>query len=256
MYKKTINHVDVGKTTYTVYQKDEADKAGIEYKHWQIAEQGDYCVTDDDWVSKIIKRNEYEEFGRPDRIGVYIYTPVGTVIWHKKYKTKKFRKGNRKNIHSVSGKQSIHGIAQTEQMLAKWYAVSGDLPFSIQMVHGDVTKNKGISLRVLAKTEAFKSMVNKEMRSLLDDSGFGQADTMTYLKEAIEMAKDKENIAGFIRLVENLLDLNQMKAQDKVKETRQLEMSKQQAIADVIESESLMLTETLEKPIEEAQVVD
>jgi hypothetical protein len=258
MYQKTIKHNDVGPVTYTIYQQAEADDEGIKYKPWQEAEVGEYAITDDGWVSKVIKRKEYDEFARPDRKGVYIYTPVGTIIWHKKYKKTKFYKGSRKNIHSVSGKsyQYVRSEDSRNKLMARWFALSGDLAFSIQMSYGDIKPNKAKSLRVLAKTEAFKSMVTEEMRALLDEKNLGKKDTIALIQRAIEMAEAKENIPGFIRMVENLIELNHMKEVDTVKDTMQLSMTRRDELADVIESEERTLKITSERQKDEVQEAD
>ena len=39
MYTININHKDIGLTTYTIYNKQEADEKGIAYKKWQDAEK-------------------------------------------------------------------------------------------------------------------------------------------------------------------------------------------------------------------------
>ena len=59
MFTITINHNDVGKTVYSIRTIEEADSENIEYLHWQKAETGDYALTDDDFVAKVIKKKKY-----------------------------------------------------------------------------------------------------------------------------------------------------------------------------------------------------
>lgn len=241
MYKRTINHPS-GAVTYSIYQKDEADALNIKYFHWKKAKMGEYLITDDDWVAKVIKRKRYEELGIRGRIADYITTPIGAVIWRIKQKTKKFYKGERKNIHAVSGKQKQFLNAKTGQnrLLAKWFAVSGDFAFSVQMSYGDISAGRGRRLRVMAKTEGFKAMVTEEMRNLLDDNNLGKKETLTYLKEAIEMAKKKDNVPALLRAVENLINLNQMDKPEGASTTLLVSGEQQNIIEDVIRSEEDM----------------
>lgn len=251
MYKRTINH-PTGAVTYTIYTREEADDAGVEYKHWKEAKQGEYMVTDDDWVAKVIKRKRYEELGISGRKADYVTTPVGAVIWRIKQKSKKFYKGERKNIHAVSGKQKQFLNAKTGQnrMLARWFALSGNFPFAVQMTYGDVSAGKGRRLRVMAKTEGFKAMVTDEMRDLLDDSKLGKKETLELLKDAIELAKAKQNVPALLRAVENLIGLNQMDKPETSSTQLLIAGEQQQVLEDVIRSEEEL------GGIEDAQVVD
>ena len=58
MFTITINHNDTGKTDYPVYSKEEALEKNIDFKHWQKALQGEYALTDDGYVAKVIKIKE------------------------------------------------------------------------------------------------------------------------------------------------------------------------------------------------------
>ena len=60
MYEISINHKGVGKTYYTIYTKDEAENEGVEYKYWKEAKKGDYALSDDNYVAKVIQHREYE----------------------------------------------------------------------------------------------------------------------------------------------------------------------------------------------------
>ncbi len=257
MYKKTINHIDEkGTVVYTVYNREEADAAGVKYKDWRVAKEGEYMVTDDGYVAKIIKKKEYSELGT-DRIGVYYYTPVGTMIWHKKYNNTKFKAGTRKAIHTLSGKTEQDNLGRNakNRALARWYALSGDFAFSVQMAFGDVSAATGKRLRVIAKLEGFKKMVTEEMKVLLDENGFGKADTMKYLKEAVDMAKEKGNVNGLIRLVENMIELNQMNKPEVEKNSLMLGMSTQQALLDTISSEEAGMMAMVTKKFDDMEDV-
>ena len=56
MYEISIKHKDVGKQTYNIYTKDEADTEEVSYNYWKEAEKGEYALTDDNYVAKVIKK--------------------------------------------------------------------------------------------------------------------------------------------------------------------------------------------------------
>ena len=51
MYEVTINH-KTGSKKYKVYTKEEADTNNIEYKPWNEAREGEWGITDDNYVSE------------------------------------------------------------------------------------------------------------------------------------------------------------------------------------------------------------
>ena len=60
MYTINIKHKgDEGHTTYTIYRAKEAKEKDIQYKYWKDAETGDYAISDDGYVAKVINRREY-----------------------------------------------------------------------------------------------------------------------------------------------------------------------------------------------------
>ena len=61
MYTIKINHRNIGATLYNIYNEKEAKKDGIKYEHWSKARQGEYAISDDGIVAKVIKRKEYDD---------------------------------------------------------------------------------------------------------------------------------------------------------------------------------------------------
>ena len=58
MYTIDIKHRDQGLVSYKVYRKNEADNEKINYKYWKEAQEGDYAISDDEYVSQIITKPE------------------------------------------------------------------------------------------------------------------------------------------------------------------------------------------------------
>jgi len=75
LYTINIDHKDKGLTTYTIYRKEEADKEGLKYVYWKKADIGDYAISDDDYVAKVINRKNY-----PSNQIMYIYDFLGDIL--------------------------------------------------------------------------------------------------------------------------------------------------------------------------------
>ena len=60
MYTIDIHHKgDPKPTTYAILKKEEADNKKLPYKHWREADEGEYGLSDDDYVAKVISKSVY-----------------------------------------------------------------------------------------------------------------------------------------------------------------------------------------------------
>lgn len=86
MFTIEINHRDKGPTTYSIYTKNEAVSKGLDYKHWQKANEGDYAITDDEYVALVISKKTYYDHNK--RQSFYYRMPFGYIMWNSKYPNK------------------------------------------------------------------------------------------------------------------------------------------------------------------------
>ena len=75
MYEIEIKHRGQGLVVYTVYRRNEAEEDGIKFKYWKEASEGDYAVSDDDYIAKVIKKRSY--IAEDGRTSVYMRFPRG-----------------------------------------------------------------------------------------------------------------------------------------------------------------------------------
>lgn len=212
MRKMTINHQDEkGTVEYIVYTRREADDAGIEYKHWQDAETGEYALSDDGYVAKVILRKSYTN--RPNRTAYYIRFPFGYEMWNPQYPTKKMKFEGRKSAYTLTGKPTIENLVRSEkvQNLALCYAQVFNRDLAILLSMGEVSPSTRHTYRRIMKTERFKTMVSAEIRKQLEEHGLNEAYTLNLLKEVIEIAKGKSDVTNLMRVVENLQEMHGMR---------------------------------------------
>ena len=60
MYTINIKHKGNDEpTTYTIYQEKEAKSEGVDYIYWKSANCGDYALSDDKYVAKVLAKHTY-----------------------------------------------------------------------------------------------------------------------------------------------------------------------------------------------------
>lgn len=249
MYEISINHKK-GRKSYPIYTKEEADKEGIEYIYWKEAGEGEYCLSDDNYVSIVLKRKNYES--DRNQATLYIRTPYGYIMHNPNYNTQKFYAEGRSTPWTLSGKPALEVQSRSERwknLALAYVSTNFDADLAIDMVMGQTTAQQRRRWKRRIRTEEFKKVVREELDVLLKDSGKDSKYVMELLEEAIQMARDKKDVTNMMRATEKLMSLHGMDDKDTVKTTRQIEgVSTKKLIADVLEEEQkLKLTETTEQ---------
>ena len=84
MYTIDIHHKgDKEPTTYVVFKKEEADNKNLPYKYWRDADEGEYGISDDQYVAKVISKSTYKP------TSVYIRYPFGYTFYNPNYSSVK-----------------------------------------------------------------------------------------------------------------------------------------------------------------------
>ena len=244
MYTINIDHRQDGITTYQVYRQAEADKEGIEYKHWKDATKGEYAVSDDGYVAKVISRREYDS--NHDIKNVYIRFPWGYTFYNPKYPTKKLKASGRKSNTTFTGKSRIEVQSGQDKMknLAAMFALKPDYDLAVDWALGSVTPEERRRWKRTMKSEVFKQMVREELQKLLSDHGLTEDYTLDLLTETIDKAKNKSDVTNLLRAVENLQDMHGMKDKHLVKTVDTIEAhSNTKLLDELIEEEQRIIAQ-------------
>ena len=255
MFTVTINHKDKGPTDYIIYTKEEADDNGIEYKHWQKAEEGEYAETDDGYVARIIKKSCYSK-GNKDESFYYRFA-FGYTMWTSKYPSKQLNCGGRAANNTLSGKKwlDVRCNSADYKDLAFWAAVSDDRDIAIEKVFGSVSVSKRRKLRKHMRTETFRQMKRDEAQKLLSDNMMGIDYFIDLMKEGVDLAKDKKDVNAIRGFVNDGFEIHGMKDKETVTVTDKIEAVQTRNLIDNInqEEDRLTATRTQELPIESAK---
>ena len=254
MYTINIKHKgDTKPTTYTIYRAKEAKQENIEFKYWKDAETGEYAISDDDYVAKVIKKKSYtDDAGRKS---YYYRMPFGYIMWNPKYPNKKFCAGGRSANNTFTGKRWIEVANNTEpfKALAMWAALTEDRDVAIDQVFGPVSAGKRRKLRRHMRTESFKAMKRDEAQRLLTDKMMDANFFIDLMNEGIEMAKDKKDVNAIRGFVNDGMEIHGMKDKDVVTTTEKLEAVQTRKLIDNInqEEEKLIATRQVKEPVKE-----
>jgi hypothetical protein len=258
LFSVTINHKDIGATDYIIYTKDEAIQGKVPFRHWQKAKQGEYALTDDDYVARIIKKKEYE--ASDGRKSFYYRLPFGYIMWDSKYPNKKLNCGGRVTNTTMSGKNWLEVRCNSEdyQDLAFWAAVSDNRDVAIDKVYGSVSVSKRRKLKRHMRTEAFKTMKRDEAQKMLADNMMDADYFIELMKQGVEIALKKEDVNGIRGFVNDGMEIHGMKDKETVTVTDKIEAVQTRALIDNINQEEnkLVATRKQEVPIDGSSTTD
>jgi len=244
MYTITIKHKDIGSKTYEIYTKEEADKEGLQYSHWRDAREGEWALSDDNFVSKVIKRKSYKGADKIDN--VYLRFAWGYTFYNPGRRGKQLKVKGRKSNTTMTGKRPIEVKAKQKRMqnLAMVYAQTMNTDDTIARVCGEVTANEDRRIKRYMRTEVFKGMVREELAKLLSSHGMSEDYTLELLASTIKKAQDKGDVTNLMRAIENLQDMHGMKDKHLVKTTDTLEASSTVKLIDELREEESKLLAT------------
>ena len=247
MYTININHRNIGKTCYKIYTKNEADNEKIEYTHWKDAKQGEYAISDDGIVAKIIKRAQYTD-KRRKKDNTYVRFPWGYHFFNENDGLKPLNAKGRKSSYTMSGKTYMEVSKGQEKMknLAMVYAKVLNSDMAIELAFGVIDDKQKRRWKRMIKTEVFSNMVKEELNELLGKHALTEEYTIKLLKETIEAAKIKGDITNLLKCVDNLQDMHGMKDKNIVKTTQKLEATTTKKLVDDIFEEEKLLAEKTE----------
>tara|TARA_Y100000310_G_scaffold345411_1_gene464682 strand:- start:5040 stop:5798 length:759 start_codon:yes stop_codon:yes gene_type:complete len=247
MFTIKVNHVDTGRAVYKVYSKVEADDVGIKYTYWKDAIEGEYGISDDEYVAKVIKRKQYP--GSNGKGKTYIRFPWGYTFFSEKLKNKKFNVKGRKTPHTISGKTCIEVQAGLDKIkkLAMVYAQVMDYDLAIDHAMGSLSSKEHIKWKRYMKTGVFKDMVREELEKLLSSHGMTKDYTITLLEDTITLAKDKRDVTNLMRAIENLQKMHGMDDKAKIKIEQGVEVSNTELIDEIgVEYDKMGFTQPAE----------
>ena len=241
MYTIDIHHKgDKEPTTYKVYRQEEADKSNLNYKYWREADEGEYGISDDNYVAKVISKSVYKP------TSIYIRYPYGYTFYNPNYTSVRLKASGRKSNSTISGKTNWEVLSngQTMKNLAMVYAQTMNFNKTIDHVIDNPSNNQRVMWKRRMKKEKFKNMVRDELQKLLNEHGLTEDYTLDLFEKTIATARNKGDVTNLMRAIENLQDMHGMKDKHLVKTTEQIESTSNVKLIDELREEEEKLTAT------------
>jgi hypothetical protein len=247
---KKLKKNDFQPMDYPVYKKEEADEQGLTYKAWNACKEGEYGLSDDNYVSECIYRKEYK--GKVE----YTY-PYGRQ-WMSAWSKLEFEPHYRSNNFSTVSTKSYNDLEVTKKGASIAmdayiaYKVAGLQPDWAQIgtLYRPDQDNPVIAAKRLFKTKQVKKMIQDKLKDILIDRKIDEGFVLDVIKDAIEVAKIKEDPGNMIRAAKELGDFLDMKPKVTEKtDTLEIDMSHQ--IANSFEKHTKKLKATQTRKIDE-----
>ena len=236
--------------TFRVYTKAEAKGEGLKWKHWGEAKEGEYGISDDGYVAECVYRKVYgEKVEYTYPYGRQWLTAWGKLEFEPHWKSNNFSTVSTKSYNDLEVQKKGADIAMDAYIAYKMAGLSPDWE-KIGRLYRPDQDNPVIAAKRLFKTKQVKKMIQDKLKEVLTDKNIDEGFVLDVIKDAIEVAKVKEDSGNMIRAAKELSEFLDMKPKTK-QVTESLEMDMSHQIADSYEKQTKKLKATQTRQIDE-----
>jgi hypothetical protein len=235
---------------YEVYPVKEFEKTGKKYKKWNKCNPGDWGISDDGYVAECIQRNIYGT-------SIEMVFPYGRQ-WAKKtaklefephYYSKNYSSVSTRSYSDIEANKSRADLAIDAFLAYKVSGIKPDLD-KIGTIYRPDQKNPAVAVRKLLKTKEVKKIMADKLKEILVDKEIDEGYVLDVMKDAVDVAKVKEDPANMIRAAKELSVFLDMQPKNK-QVTESLEMDITHQIADTYDKQTKKLKATQTRQLDE-----
>jgi hypothetical protein len=236
------------KETYEVfvYPKEEADKLGFEYVYWKDATKtGQYVITDDEWVTKVISVKEYhvsEKCRANARIFKHVLTEIGPMFTRNKNgKLEYLERKKYNNFYDIKPRRWIDRevkMIRTRRMVKLYAYMKLANNIDYDRLGKEYRPDQAIpaaTVKRLLKYDEVKAMIHEEIVNILKDKGIDKTTFFDWILLAQKIAaenKDPKYIIEAAKVVEKYTGLERALYQGDDEVTGDLRMIEGQILED------------------------
>ena len=237
-------------TDYEVFPKEEFKKLGKKYKHWNKCNPGDWGVSDDGYVAECLQRNIYGtsiEMVFP--YGRQWVSKTGKLEFEPHYYSKNYSNVSTKTYAELESTRDRADLA-IDAFLA--YKMAGQTPDmeKIGRIYRPDQKNPGLAVKKLLKTKEVKKIMADKLKEILVEKEIDEGYVLDVMKDAVDVAKVKEDAANMIRAAKELSVFLDMQPKNK-QITESIEMDMSHQIADTYDKQTKKLKATQTRMLDE-----
>jgi len=230
------------KQRFNIYTKEEADAdSSMGYCDWKDANEGDYAITDDDYVMRCLSRKDYTDKNGNIKTfvklsgGVGWCSPSAKINFKLNHAYKKYTKVNpaktwdEYEVKSTRGTNTINTYANM--------MLNGSVDFdTLGKVYRPDSEIPRATVRRFLKNKRVKMMVEKKVKEILSDKAINKEFAVDNIVKALDMAEHKGDVGNFLKANDHIMDLLEMKP-NKLITTDTVEMIDTKKILDQITQE-------------------
>ena len=236
--------------TFSIYTKDEANEKGFAYIEWKHADEGDYALSDDGYVSQCTKKRIYK--GNTNLVFPFgqVFVNNNARLLYEKHK----ESGDYTSVSHRTKWEQDNTKTRTKRFVETYVKMylGGKVQWDILgKIYDPGDNNPAARAKYVIKRKHIKELVDQEVDKHLKLHGITPGTVLDLLKKAAKIAEAKNDPGNITRVAEQLIDILGMKAKDQKKpeiEVDQLVGSELQEIGNLL-SESKNDKEEVSKRI-------
>jgi hypothetical protein len=201
---------------WLVYTKEEADAKGIEYVHWSRAEEGQWCITDDDFVTQLVRKaGPYREHRGSEEERYQVTFPfcrrwLGTQeLRYEEYRVSDLRPWLRDELSRDRFRRALRLYASL--IITKGYPLSDADMHAVGIAYRPDQKIPAATFSRMMRYQESREMLTKEIENLLEERGINRGKVVDMFKEAFETARETGNSATMRSVAKDLSEMLDMK---------------------------------------------
>lgn len=192
--------------------------------HWKLGKEGDWVLTDDNYVCQILKKGQLKEKAL-NLTHDYVRTVCGTFVLQKPNIKMLGARGIAENIYAFSGNfkakntyQKKNKLNTKEFMFARYMADNLSKEEAYRKAFPEAKSEKYIKERtsILLNKESVRTMLTKEKEKLLEEKGVAPGWIVEQYKQIAELSErdsDKLRSLEALAKMSGLFDTEQKKEQ-------------------------------------------
>ena len=213
---------------YHVYTEQEFKELGKKYKHWSKCKPTEWGISDDGYVAECLARNYYAT-------AVEMVFPYGRqwvndqakLKFEPHYASKNYSSVSTKTYEELEANKSRTDLAIDAFLTYKMAGLPPDLE-KIGKLYRPDQKHPAIAAKKMLKSKEVKKIMTDKLKEILVDKEIDEGFVLDVMKDAIDVAKMKEDPANMIRAAKELGDFLDMKPKTKqVTESIEMDMTHQ-----------------------------
>lgn len=228
---------------YHIYPELEFKGLDKEYKHWSKCKPTEWGISDDGYVAECLERNYYAtavEMVFP--YGRQWVSDTGKLEFEPRWTSKNYSTVSSKSYNELEAKKGRSDLV-IDAFLS--YKMAGILPDMDKLgkIYRPDQKNPAMAVKKLLKTKEVKKIMSEKLKEILLEKNIDEGFVLDVMKDAVDVAKMKEDPANMIRAAKELGEYLDMKPKSK-QITESLEMDMTHQIADTYEKQTKKLKAT------------